>query len=89
MEQPAGPAGPSPGSYPRQLRRQAGLDIFRGLTIALSVVSGERTDVYFSVPTHVAQRNGIEPGARASVSLLAEGIHLMPAAGNPGGSGDG
>ncbi len=58
-------------------------------SIALSVVSGERTDVYFSVPTHVAQRNGIEPGARASVSLLAEGIHLMPAAGSPGGSGDG
>ncbi len=46
--------------------------------IALSVVARERSDVCFSVPTHVAQRNGVEPGAAASVSLLAEGIHLMP-----------
>jgi molybdate transport system ATP-binding protein len=46
--------------------------------IALSTVAGEKTDLHFSVPTHVAQRNGIEPGAEASVSLLAEGIHLMP-----------
>jgi molybdate transport system ATP-binding protein len=46
--------------------------------IALSIVSGERSDLFFNVPTHVAQRNGIEPGAEASVSLLAEGIHLMP-----------
>ena len=34
---------------------------------------------HFSVPTHVARRNGIEQGATASVSLLADGIHLMPA----------
>jgi molybdate transport system ATP-binding protein len=47
--------------------------------IALATVAGERTDLHFNVPTHVAQRNGIEPGAAASVSLLAEGIHLMPA----------
>jgi molybdate transport system ATP-binding protein len=32
----------------------------------------------FSVPTHVARRNGLGPGARAAVSLLADGIHLMP-----------
>jgi len=29
------------------------------------------------VPLHVARRNGIAPGAEATVSLLAEGIHLM------------
>ncbi len=46
--------------------------------IALSTVAGEKTDLHFSVATHVAQRNGIQPGAAASVSLLAEGIHLMP-----------
>ena len=46
--------------------------------IALSVVAGERSDLHFSVPTHVAQRNGVVPGAAVNVSLLAEGIHLMP-----------
>lgn len=32
----------------------------------------------FSVPTHVAERNGIAPGALARVTLLASSIHLMP-----------
>ena len=36
--------------------------------------------VHFSVPRHVARRNGVEPGVEAGVSLLAAGIHLMPAA---------
>ena len=35
--------------------------------------------VHFSVPLHVARRNRLAPGAQATVSLLAEGIHLMPA----------
>jgi len=46
--------------------------------VALRVVPGERADLFFSVPTHVARRNGVETGAPASVSLLADGIHLMP-----------
>jgi molybdate transport system ATP-binding protein len=49
--------------------------------VALRVVTGERADLHFSVPTHAAHRNGLAPGARARISLLAEGIHLMPAAG--------
>lgn len=32
----------------------------------------------FSVPTHVAQRNRLSEGGTVKVSLLAEGIHLMP-----------
>jgi molybdate transport system ATP-binding protein len=36
--------------------------------------------IHFSVPLHVAQRNGVEPGVDATVSLLAEGIHIMPRA---------
>ena len=32
----------------------------------------------FSVPAHVARRNKFDPGAAATVSLLAEGIHVMP-----------
>lgn len=51
------------------------------------VVLGEATSVvlkidgaalHFSLPTHVALRNRLERGAQATVSLLAEGIHLMP-----------
>jgi molybdate transport system ATP-binding protein len=34
--------------------------------------------IHFSVPLHVARRNGMAPGVEASVSLLAEGIHIMP-----------
>jgi molybdate transport system ATP-binding protein len=33
----------------------------------------------FSVPTHVARRNGLAAGERATVSLLAEGVHVMRA----------
>ena len=51
--------------------------------VALRVVAGERTDLYFSVPTHVAQRNGLASGETARVSLLSDGIHLMPAASTP------
>jgi molybdate transport system ATP-binding protein len=34
--------------------------------------------LHFSVPAHVARRNGLEPGVDLAVSLLAQGIHLMP-----------
>ncbi|MGF1610550.1 MAG: ABC transporter ATP-binding protein [Kiloniellales bacterium] len=34
--------------------------------------------LHFSVPLHVARRNGIAEGVEVAVSLLAEGIHLMP-----------
>jgi molybdate transport system ATP-binding protein len=33
--------------------------------------------IHFSVPLHVARRNGLRSGVEAAVSLLAEGIHLM------------
>ncbi len=32
----------------------------------------------FSVPAHVARRNALDRGGEVRVSLLAEGIHLMP-----------
>jgi molybdate transport system ATP-binding protein len=34
--------------------------------------------LYMSVPTHVAHRNRLRLGEAIQVSLLAEGIHLMP-----------
>lgn len=33
--------------------------------------------IHFSVPLHVARRNGIAPGVATTVTILAEGIHLM------------
>ncbi|HXF89313.1 MAG TPA: ABC transporter ATP-binding protein [Xanthobacteraceae bacterium] len=35
--------------------------------------------LHFSVPLHVARRNGIAAGVAATVSLLAQGIYIMPA----------
>ena len=42
------------------------------------VPDGGAEPIAFSVPTHVAERNGIAPGAPARVTLLAGNIHLMP-----------
>lgn len=39
--------------------------------------------IHFSVPLHVARRNGIATGVEATVSLLAAGIHIMTAPWTP------
>lgn len=39
---------------------------------------GEPLPLHFSVPAHVARRNNLAKGAAATVSLLAEGIHIIP-----------
>ena len=43
-------------------------------------VGGAGTPLTFEVSAHVAARNRVESGAEVAVSLLADGIHLMPAA---------
>ncbi|HSS66746.1 MAG TPA: ABC transporter ATP-binding protein [Gammaproteobacteria bacterium] len=48
----------------------------------VSVLNVEGRDdlaITFHVPAHVADRNRLAAGERASVSLLAQAIHLMPA----------
>ena len=47
-------------------------------SLTVSVDSSPGRPLYFSVPTHVARRNGVAPGESVCVSLLAEAIHLMP-----------
>ena len=42
-------------------------------------VGGAGAPLTFEVSAHVAQRNDVAAGAEISVSLLAEGIHVMPA----------
>lgn len=40
-------------------------------------VDGSEELLHMTVPTHVARRNGLDKGGAVTVSLLAEGIHLM------------
>ncbi len=48
-----------------------------GDTVGLDIeVNGAR--LQFSLSSHVAKRNGLAPNAMITVSLRAEGIHLMP-----------
>jgi molybdate transport system ATP-binding protein len=44
----------------------------------LQVNTREELAITFQVPAHVAERNALGVGERASVSLLAAAIHLMP-----------
>ncbi len=57
---------------------ESALTVGQNTHIALRIDPGTAHPLYFSVPTHVARRNGFTPGAAVAVSLLAEGIHLMP-----------
>jgi molybdate transport system ATP-binding protein len=52
-----------------------------GENVALTVaVNGPgRPPLFLTVPVHTARRNDIAQGVEIGVSLLAEGIHLMPA----------
>jgi molybdate transport system ATP-binding protein len=46
------------------------------IQLAVSAVPGAM--LAFSIPTRIAQSNGLETGLAITVSLLADGIHLMP-----------
>ncbi|HEX6143535.1 MAG TPA: ABC transporter ATP-binding protein [Geminicoccaceae bacterium] len=54
------------------------LPLGESTSCALTVDGGADLSLAFSVPSHVAARNRLAPGERATVSLLASGIHLMP-----------
>ena len=58
-----------------------------GETASVTVrVDGVReTLIAMTVPTHVAQRNRLSEGGPIKVSLLQEGIHLMPWESTPHG----
>jgi molybdate transport system ATP-binding protein len=46
--------------------------------VTLWVNGRPELELRFSVPAHVATRNGLAKGVEARVSLLREGLHLMP-----------
>jgi molybdate transport system ATP-binding protein len=47
-------------------------------SVALWVEGRREQELRFTVPLHVADRNRLVVGAEATVSLLREGVHLMP-----------
>ncbi|GBD42316.1 Sulfate/thiosulfate import ATP-binding protein CysA [bacterium HR39] len=49
-----------------------------GETAHLTLLVRDRHPLTFTVPAHVARRNALAPGRTVRVSLLAEGVHLMP-----------
>ena len=50
------------------------------ITAIARLGGAETRALTFHVPRHVADRNGLGPGETVGLSLLAEAIHLMPAA---------
>ena len=51
-------------------------------SLSVHVDDAGRPPLFLSLPMHVARRNGIEKGVAVGISLLAEGIHLMPGSGS-------
>jgi molybdate transport system ATP-binding protein len=45
--------------------------------VSVDVARSDKPPVFLSLPLHVAERNGLAPGVSATVSLLADSIHLM------------
>jgi molybdate transport system ATP-binding protein len=72
---------PSRGEHENPVRGtiESMLPIGQTAHLTLRPANDPRWPIHFSVPLHVARRNGIAAGVEATVSLLAEGIHLMPA----------
>jgi molybdate transport system ATP-binding protein len=53
--------------------------LFLGDTASLTLRAGAGESVLtFSVSAHTARRNALAPGVSATVSLLADAVHLMP-----------
>ena len=48
------------------------------VAVSIAVKSPNKPPLFISIPRHTAQRNEIKAGVDITVSLLAEGIHLMP-----------
>jgi len=55
------------------------LPMGENVALTLAVNGPGRPPLFLTIPAHVARRNDIATGIEVGVSLLAEGIHLMPA----------
>jgi molybdate transport system ATP-binding protein len=70
---------PSRGEHENPVAGRVVQVLVLGQTAHLALAPDHAPDLplHFSVPLHVATRNGIVPGVAATVSLIADGIHLM------------
>ncbi len=55
------------------------ISLGENVSLTVAVNGPGRPPLFLNVPAHTARRNGIAAGVNIGVSLLAEGIHLMPA----------
>jgi len=71
---------PSHGDQVNPIPGVVGSYVHLGENAALAIHVGgpDRPPLVISIPLHVAQRNGLALGTAVDVSLLSEGIHLMP-----------
>jgi molybdate transport system ATP-binding protein len=71
---------PSRGDHENPVSGTLSECLFLGETLhaVLQPDGGGYDGITFSVPAHVARRNGLATGVAATISLLKEAIHLMP-----------
>ncbi len=55
------------------------LPLGENVALTVAVTGSDRPPLFLTIPAHTARRNDIARGVEIRVSLLAEGIHLMPA----------
>ena len=71
---------PSRGEHENPVTGVIDSMIVVGETALLTLhTESEDLPLHFSVPAHVSRRNSLAKGAEATVSLLVEGIHVIPA----------
>jgi hypothetical protein len=49
------------------------------VALTVAVNGPQRPPLFLTIPAHAARRNDIAVGVEIGLSLLADGIHLMPA----------
>lgn len=54
------------------------LSLGENVALTVSVNGSDRPPLFLTIPAHTARRNGIAQGVDIGVSLLSDGIHLMP-----------
>jgi molybdate transport system ATP-binding protein len=74
-------AGDKENPLEGRVKELLGLGDACAVTFALDAPGGR--SLYFALPIHVVRRHGVRAGDRATVSLLAAHIHLMPAGARP------
>jgi molybdate transport system ATP-binding protein len=70
---------PSKGEHENPVQGTIGSLVTIGQIVQLTLIPDHEPSlpIHFSIPLHVASRNGIDVGVAAAISLLAEGIHIM------------